>query len=1146
VKRNDARCAVGMVLLVLLLSAPWAAHARTFVVSPQGNDQNPGTLEQPWRTMYKANVNLQPGDTVLVRGGTYQEQIKPVNDGVSGSPIVYAAMPGETVVIEGEPGNLVVVVASSYSIIEGFTIRCQAYLQVLKTPEYWIHLVGNHITLRHCRVLADGDAAFNYGTLQAFSRGIVVSGQHNLVEHCYVRGQMMGVVIGGGLPRFATLRYDTLVNHGSSNIVILPHEDQGRFDPSMQGTLIEDCVMDTSWDEDNIQFEPNYLDRSQTYNNGVIIRRSRLGHAAENCIDFKGAGYVLVDGCLLYSSEGNDNGHFDGPDDIGGAGLNLGNGEISRYVIVRRSVLWDNHTGAFMFDGYRYYNNVFLNNRRSYRGSNGDYTNADFSGVRIWNKKGYKRDFLNNIIGMQPNSGVLNLDLDYGADFALDNNLYFDAEGPAKFYHSMTNPKTTTRGLSEWKDILNTYGGYAYLEGKEVNSVEADPQFVNVPLYPVDFDESWNFGLGSNSPAINAGRPVTTAIGDGSGSRTLRVADARFFCDGFGVTGGDVIKIGSDAPVQIVSIDTTLNTITLAESRFWVSGAGVHIAYEGEAPDIGAREFVQGVGQAPSSPQPASPADGTGSLPLSVQVTWHKVADASAYYTQVATNSSFSSLIRNVGPLTDTSLAVSNLSGNTTYYWRVRSGNASGLSAWSAVSSFTTANTGVIPSVPVTEGPVSGTTGVTTNPLLTWQGVPGAQSYGVQVSASPSFATLKMDRSGITGTNVQVDGLTNGMEYYWRVNATGSGGTSAWSAVSSFTTASIVVLPNVPVTEAPASGTTGITTNPLLTWYGVPGAQSYGVQVSTSLSFEELQLDRSGITGTSVLVDGLRNGTEYYWRVNAMGSGGSSAWSRVVALTTFSLPTTMAANGVSNADFNNGTTGWSFATSGAGLLEVTSPGYKSDNAARITIAQAGTGAQLFQNDLILHPESTYRLNFAAKSGGGNDCDVTVLKSGPPDLPYGLAGKHFDLGTDWKMYSVDFTPDNFSSPVNDGRLRFEFGTSAPATDVYYVDDVRLLAINPSTPPPPPPGEVPADYFLDEIYPNPFNPATTIRYSLPADVHVVIRIYNLLGQLVMTHVDGIQTAGTHEVRLNMEGYVSGMYLCTLQAGEYRQTRKLMYVK
>ena len=162
------------------------------------------------------------------------------------------------------------------------------------------------------------------------------------------------------------------------------------------------------------------------------------------------------------------------------------------------------------------------------------------------------------------------------------------------------------------------------------------------------------------------------------------------------------------------------------------------------------------------------------------------------------------------------------------------------------------------------------------------------------------------------------------------------------------------------------------------------------------------------------------------------------------------------------------------------------------------------------------------------------------------MPYGLAGKHFDLGSAWKVYSVDFRPDNFSSPVNDGRLRFEFGTTAPAADVYYVDEIRLIAINADTPPPPPPGDVPPDYYLDEIYPNPFNPATTIRYSLPVDVHVIIRIYNVLGQLVMTPVDGIQTAGTHDARLNMEGSASGMYLCTLQAGEYRQTRKLMFVR
>jgi hypothetical protein len=43
-----------------------------------------------------------------------------------------------------------------------------------------------------------------------------------------------------------------------------------------------------------------------------------------------------------------------------------------------------------------------------------------------------------------------------------------------------------------------------------------------------------------------------------------------------------------------------------------------------------------------------------------------------------------------------------------------------------------------------------------------------------------------------------------------------------------------------------------------------------------------------------------------------------------------------------------------------------------------------------------------------------------------------------------------------------------------------------------------------------------------------------------------VDGLQTAGTHDAKLDLGKFSSGMYLCTLQAGDYRQTRKLMYVK
>ena len=104
-------------------------------------------------------------------------------------------------------------------------------------------------------------------------------------------------------------------------------------------------------------------------------------------------------------------------------------------------------------------------------------------------------------------------------------------------------------------------------------------------------------------------------------------------------------------------------------------------------------------------------------------------------------------------------------------------------------------------------------------------------------------------------------------------------------------------------------------------------------------------------------------------------------------------------------------------------------------------------------------------------------------------------------------------------------------------------MKLYPVSPSTPPPVEPA---ADFNLDENFPNPFNPATTIRYSIPVAVHVVIKVYNLLGQLVTTPVDGVEIAGTHQVTLDMRRYASGMYLYVFQAGTYQQARKLLYVK
>ena len=1237
-KESNAYRSLAVTLVMLLVAG--VAEGGTYVVSPQGNDSNPGTLDQPWQTIYKANRTLLPGDTVLVREGTYQEQIRPQRDGEAGRPIVYTAMEGENAVIEGEAGNLIVVVASSYTVIEGFTIRCQAYLNVLETAEYWIHLVGNHITLRRCRVIADGDAAYNYGTLKAYSRAVVVSGKYNVVEQCYIRGQMMGVVIAGRLPRFTILRNDTLVNNGSSNVVILADDDPGRLDQTIQGTLIEDCVMDTSWDEDNIQFEPNYEDNTHTYNNGTIIRRSRLGHAAENCIDFKGAGNVLVDECLLYSCEGDNNGRFDGPDEGGGAGLNLGLGEISQYVIVRRSVLWDNHTGAYMYDGYRYYNNVFLNNRRSYRGSNGDPIGNGYSGAEIWNKPAFKRAFLNNILGMQPNRGVLNLDFDSGGNFYLNNNLYFGPDVPVKFFHSMTIPKTTTEGLANWQENLNTYSGYAYLGGKEANSIEADPQFVNVPVYLTDYDEGWNFGLSQSSPAIDAGRPVTNAIGDGSGSQMLSVGDVRFFCDGFGVTDGDLIKIGSGDPVRITGIDTLANTITLESPRSWSNGEGVHIAFEGAAPDIGAVEFVSGALQAPATPELTAPPAGASDVAQPIELSWAPTAATLAYYPQVASDAEFRTIVVNPGAITETSYSVSGLNGGTTYYWRVRAGNGTGVSPWSSVRSFTTHAALNPPATPELIAPSAGASNLVQPVELSWNSTAAAIAYYPQVATDAEFGTIVVNPGAITGTSYSLSGLAEGTTYYWRVRSGNDGGVSAWSAVRLFATrtntpnapatpglvspvdgasglprqvelkwrktsatlvyypqigqhpgfdslavnpggiaettyavtdltpgttyywrvrssneggesawspsrsfATQLAAPGVPNTSLPTSESSGVTTNPLLAWNSVTDASSYSVQVSTASTFNTLVVDQQGITELSFLVEGLNTGTTYYWRVRATGSGGIGAWSAVASFTTFEFTQGSAGNIVQNPDFQGGTSGWEFVGTGSSTFTVSSEGYLDASAAKITITEASAPVQLYQDNVVLNPDSGYSITFAARSSAGNDCEVSVMKSCPPYTNYGVSKSRIDLGTTWKVFSVDLEPTGITAPVNDARLLFDLGAYAASGDVVLLDQIAILI---GDAPMPPVDPLPKDYFLEENYPNPFNPNTTIQYTLPADGRVVVTVINLLGQEVARLVDGFQARGRHEAVLDLHGHASGVYLVTLIAGEYIQTRKVMMVK
>ena len=93
--------------------------------------------------------------------------------------------------------------------------------------------------------------------------------------------------------------------------------------------------------------------------------------------------------------------------------------------------------------------------------------------------------------------------------------------------------------------------------------------------------------------------------------------------------------------------------------------------------------------------------------------------------------------------------------------------------------------------------------------------------------------------------------------------------------------------------------------------------------------------------------------------------------------------------------------------------------------------------------------------------------------------------------------------------------------------------------------------PDKYKLKNCYPNPFNPITTLRYDLPEDAMVNIAIYDMMGRVVKTLINDQQTAGYRSLQWNATNNAgspvsAGIYLYMIQAGDFRQTKKMVLLK
>lgn len=288
---------------------------------------------------------------------------------------------------------------------------------------------------------------------------------------------------------------------------------------------------------------------------------------------------------------------------------------------------------------------------------------------------------------------------------------------------------------------------------------------------------------------------------------------------------------------------------------------------------------------------PATPTVDTASVikQTSFNVNWKSTSTSTSYLVDISTDSGFATFIpgfNSMEVVNSTSINVSGLKANTTYYYRIRAHNAGGDSQNSSTITVTT-----LPNPPYNPTIKSASDITQTSCSLNWSSAPSAIGYRMDIAINNEFTTFYSDftlkKIGID-TMITLTGLTPNTTYFYRVSAYNNGGSSSSPGINSFTT-----LPNPPA--APVIDTaslikqTGFTAN----WKSVVKANGYLLDVALDHDFTTFIPDYKRKDVGNILsfnLTGLIENTIYYYRVHAYNTGGFSADSIATMVATLPYP----------------------------------------------------------------------------------------------------------------------------------------------------------------------------------------------------------------------------------------------------------------
>jgi parallel beta-helix repeat protein len=496
--------------------------------------------ERAYRTLAGAAAAVLPGQTVYIRAGTFSEPLVPQRSGLDGQTITYRPLGNESVIITG--GSLAPAIdlsGRSFITIEGLTIS---------NVQRWLLAVNAHRNILRNNTFSHAQDPFGSSKTGIFFEAAT----YNRI-------------------------LDNVIDDSTQDNLVLVQSDRNL----VQGNTITRAAH-TLWAIKCGNY--NIIRDNYFYNELQKIGEAYDcdGVGANHDINAQDATrYNVIEGnAFNYTPSSGDHSAF--------AAIQY----AAQYGILRRNVFYDTTGPALSMTLY----DVEAEYNRSNRVYHNVFHRTDFAGVTCpgagynWSDNVFKNNILvrsqfvrndtrwNWYVELNGKPVQIMIGRLDGIRFERNNIFHTQAGQTYTITYgsrdSSSNPPQ--HDVAWWQS--NQPAVFA-------GNIELEPRFVD--------ENAHDYRLRSDSPMIDAAAFLTRTAAAGSGT-SLRVEDAGYFCDGYGIPGepGDLIQLqGQIATARVIAVDRATNTLTLSSTLTWSAGQGVALRYAGASPDLGAFEF---------------------------------------------------------------------------------------------------------------------------------------------------------------------------------------------------------------------------------------------------------------------------------------------------------------------------------------------------------------------------------------------------------------------------------------------------------------------------------------------------------------------------------------------------------------------------